>query len=941
MCTMAKYILAIYVTLEQESAIKELFLHRNWTFIAKDISDFDLRISEKIKHIDSADLKENSEKKSTSDKQLNTVLYDSLNADLKYVTCYREAQNEDSKRKNKEDITLIKHNNIEKDLAPQMCNVACSQQYGEEFSSRPLVTEFKTDARIQDTESNFNGNLMFLKTTCKHSVPGLSSDNLSLPDSIVSANDNHAEVWNESATVIPQEITEGRYIHENDGNNEKTNPTSDPSSVDLLCVKTEPEKSCGEDGDEYSRQNHMDRVLTPSIERTKLRKEEINFPEAEKSPTYVDTFRKDYKQILSKSVEHSQSQEEKANQICITSTQGSQMHVNLDIFRKEMEQVLKSSSKRNQVFENKCCMEDPRKAQYYCEECDRTFTKHTWFLNHKRDGKCRFECEYCGRIFLSKRWEDYKAHINHHKRERVFKCHLCSKSYMNKRSLNEHMLEHSGVRNFACETCNLKFHTSGRLWIHNRKNHPERIDSHRCPICNCTFESGALMNEHLATHQEDKPYHCNFCDQHFKRLGNLKVHMSKSHLNKLFIPAPSSTVNSSQEFSPAPESSGPSSVGVSSDTSSTVDDAGQMKEEKEEDTEAKNHLDTDIYDSLDGSNKTKKQHTSAMDERNEDDSSDVSAFTSVKEETMDSSCTSEIDSTNESWSKCCDLSQGYSLSFQGNQEQEQRNQDEQAGASNSGLNCEECGRTFIQQRWLKDHKRNGKCRFECSYCGKVFLSRRWDDYQTHLNHHNQERIHKCELCPKSYISKRSLKEHLLEHVGEKNYVCDLCGQRFLSAGRLWMHSKRWHPDENTSFACEICGKSFKMSASLRDHMVVHTEERPYECEICLKKFKRRSEIRAHSRLHKPDYKCNPCGVCGKMFSTKFQMREHEKRHRKEYSVYCEVCGKGFYGKNFLADHMRTHSGEKPYECPICHYRCAFSGNLTKHMRCHNKEQSSE
>ncbi|KAL3863987.1 hypothetical protein ACJMK2_005704 [Sinanodonta woodiana] len=927
---MAKYILAIYVTLEQESAIKELFLHRNWTFVATDISGFDQRFNEKIKHIDSADLEENKDIKSItiSDRKLNTTSYDSLNANL---TCLRKTQNEDSEHNLKKGISLTNHDNIEQNL-----NETCSQQYRasrpctEEFSSRPSVREIKVDTRIQDRESNLNGNLKFLKTTCKHSVPGLGSDKLSLPDRIFSANDNHAEAWKESATVIPQEITAGCYIHEIDGNNEKSNPISDLSSVDLLCVKTEPDKSC-QDGDE-DRSQERDRVLTPSIERVKSGKEEIHFPESEKSPLSVNTFRKDLKQVL----ENCPSQGEKENQICVTSTKGSQVHVNLDIFGKEMEQGLKSRRKRSQVSENKdnCCAEDSesqRKAHYYCKECDRTFTKHTWFVNHKRDGKCRFKCDFCGRIFLSKRWEDYKAHVNHHRRERVFKCHLCSKSYMNKRSLNEHMLEHSGVRNFACETCNLKFHTSGRLWIHNRKNHPERIDSHRCPICNSTFESGALMNEHLATHQEDKPYHCNFCDQYFKRLGNLKVHMSKSHLNRLFTPAPTSTVNSLQEFSLAPGSSGPSSVCVSSDTSSTVDDAGQMKEEKVEDTEAKNQLDADMDDSFDGSNRTKKQHTSAMDEMNEDDSSDISAFTSVKEKTVDSSCQSEIDSTIESWSRSNKISQKHSLSFQGNQEQEQKSQDVPAEALNSGLQCDECGRTFIQQRWLKDHKRNGKCRFECPYCGKVFLSRRWDDYQTHLNHHNQERIHKCELCPKSYISKRSLKEHLLEHVGEKNHVCDLCGQRFLSAGRLWMHSKRWHPDENTSFACEICGKSFKMSASLRDHMVVHTEDRPYECEICLKKFKRRSEIRAHSRLHKPDYKCNPCGLCGKMFSQSFRC----------YSVYCEVCGKGFYGKNFLADHMRTHSGEKPYECPICQYRCAFSGNLTKHMRCHNKEQSSE
>lgn len=40
--------------------------------------------------------------------------------------------------------------------------------------------------------------------------------------------------------------------------------------------------------------------------------------------------------------------------------------------------------------------------------------------------------------------------------------------------------------------------------------------------------------------------------------------------------------------------------------------------------------------------------------------------------------------------------------------------------------------------------------------------------------------------------------------------------------------------EPKPFACDQCGKSFGDKNKLRNHKVLHSDERPYKCKLCPK-----------------------------------------------------------------------------------------------------------
>ncbi|KAK0424653.1 hypothetical protein QR680_008773 [Steinernema hermaphroditum] len=76
--------------------------------------------------------------------------------------------------------------------------------------------------------------------------------------------------------------------------------------------------------------------------------------------------------------------------------------------------------------------------------------------------------------------------------------------------------------------------------------------------------------------------------------------------------------------------------------------------------------------------------------------------------------------------------------------------------------------------------------------------------------------------------------------------------------------------------CTVCQKQFCRASVLKDHIRLHTNEKPFACSHCGRRFPDRSNWRVHEKTHSRE-KTFLCGECGKAFAQKNYLTKHEKR----------------------------------------------------------------
>ena len=163
-----------------------------------------------------------------------------------------------------------------------------------------------------------------------------------------------------------------------------------------------------------------------------------------------------------------------------------------------------------------------------------------------------------------------------------------------------------------------------------------------------------------------------------------------------------------------------------------------------------------------------------------------------------------------------------------------------------------------------------------------------------------EKPYRCEDCPSSYATEKSLRAHRRIHSGPR---CCLCGRRFTDKWNLELHL-RSHTGEKP-YSCTTCGDSFSAKSTLRTHVFIHTGEKPYRCSICGESFRQIGYLREHMLVH-TGQKPHSCSFCGKSFGKAGNLKDHIRIHTGEKPHMCCICGKSFVQQNQVKKHMLSH-----------------------------------
>ncbi|XP_069999038.1 zinc finger and BTB domain-containing protein 7B isoform X11 [Penaeus vannamei] len=88
-------------------------------------------------------------------------------------------------------------------------------------------------------------------------------------------------------------------------------------------------------------------------------------------------------------------------------------------------------------------------------------------------------------------------------------------------------------------------------------------------------------------------------------------------------------------------------------------------------------------------------------------------------------------------------------------------------------------------------------------------------------------------------------------------------------------------------------------------------------------------------------KMRHCPYCSYVTTYIYNMKNHILTHTNEKPYACPHCPYRCIQRGSLKIHLATHTGEKPFACPYCQYQSAHNGHLKRHVATHFRKSTKK
>ncbi|XP_064104047.1 transcriptional repressor CTCF-like [Macrobrachium nipponense] len=243
--------------------------------------------------------------------------------------------------------------------------------------------------------------------------------------------------------------------------------------------------------------------------------------------------------------------------------------------------------------------------------------------------------------------------------------------------------------------------------------------------------------------------------------------------------------------------------------------------------------------------------------------------------------------------------------------------------------CQLCSYSAKDRSQLTVHLRThtGDTPFHCMYetCSAAFKTS--SDLRRHERLHTGAKPYKCIICDYACTIKSNLTVHMkLNHFQGIKFGCPKCDFQGNSRKHLKDHEKS---HASVLLHCELCEHVSTSTTGLRQHMLVHSQEKPFQCRYCPFTCKTTGNLRYHVRnKHGCDitnHKRVNVGASSK--GRNAGNNNSGGRRANKPTCYrrfkCSECGSGFVREDSWRSHMRQHQKHKLAQ--------AISGKMEKEV----------